>query len=324
MDAERMELSTALEMKVLAIIVTYNAEPWIERCIESVLHSTQAMDVVVYDNGSKDNTLSHLKKYREVELIQTGANLGFGRANNLGLKRALDKQYDYVLLLNQDAWLEHNVVEELIAVFQQNKSYGILSPVHYTADGHLEQGFKNYMATHNCLLKDFEANQALQTVYSLGFINAAIWLVPVEVIGSYGGFDPVFPHYGEDTDLVNRLRYHGLKIGVVPALSGVHDRAPLASAPLEKRKYFEFINYLVNLKNLEQRFWVQLLIAFQKIAYYTLIQLAKGQWALVAIDFRTLVGLFKRIPAILKSRKQTRESGRPWFLGGHHQSRKKT
>jgi len=92
-------------MKVSVIIVSYNFEQWIDRCLGSLRRSTSPISVIVVDNGSKDKTTQIIEKnYPEVHLIKTGANLGFGKANNIGIRYAMEQGADYFFLLNQDAW----------------------------------------------------------------------------------------------------------------------------------------------------------------------------------------------------------------------------
>ena len=98
-------------MKILVIIVSYNFERWIDRCLNSLRQSEQQADVVVIDNASQDRTVSLIEsRYPEVRLIKSKENLGFGRANNIGMKIALKEGYDAVFLLNQDAWIDAKVL----------------------------------------------------------------------------------------------------------------------------------------------------------------------------------------------------------------------
>jgi GT2 family glycosyltransferase len=69
-----------------------------------------------------------------VKLVIAEKNLGFGRANNLGLKYALENGYDYIYLMNEDAWVEPDTIGKMIAASKTNPSYGILSPMQMTAD----------------------------------------------------------------------------------------------------------------------------------------------------------------------------------------------
>ena len=67
------------------------------------------------------------------------------------------------------------------------------------------------------------------------FINAAFWFIPVRTLKRLGGFSPLFYHYGEDKDYVNRLHRHGLKVGYVPEAYGNHDRQ---SRPMTREVFF--------------------------------------------------------------------------------------
>lgn len=93
--------------RVLVIIVTFNAMQWIEKCIQSVKASSFPLDLFVVDNNSSDNTVAYIKeKHSSIKLIESRSNLGFGAANNIGLQYAIDNDYNYVYLLNQDAWIK--------------------------------------------------------------------------------------------------------------------------------------------------------------------------------------------------------------------------
>ena len=82
-------------MKVYTIIVTYNGDKWIEKCLRSLRDSTLSLSVLVIDNASTDKTVNIVKEqFPEFQLIETGANLGFGKANNIGLEMALQKNAD--------------------------------------------------------------------------------------------------------------------------------------------------------------------------------------------------------------------------------------
>ena len=114
--------------KVLVVIVTYNALKWIRKCLRSVEKSTLQADVLVIDNGSTDGTLPLIRTdFPHTRIIETGENLGFGAANNRGLRIAHDECYDFAYLLNQDAWLEKDTLEKLVAAHKPD--WGVLSPM---------------------------------------------------------------------------------------------------------------------------------------------------------------------------------------------------
>ena len=89
-------------MRVFVLIITYNAEKWIEFCLGSLKDSTIPITPLIVDNNSNDKTVSLIKeKYPEAIILANNQNLGFGKANNIGIKYAIEKGFDYVFLLNQ-------------------------------------------------------------------------------------------------------------------------------------------------------------------------------------------------------------------------------
>lgn len=210
-------------MKILVIIVSYNFERWMDRCLGSLRESEQRTDIVVIDNASQDNSVRLIQEnYPEVRLIQSKINLGFGRANNIGMKIALTEGYDYVFLLNQDAWVDGSTLGTLARLCQLYPQYGIMSPVHLTGSGNkLEHGFAGYVGLQS--LELLKASVA-ECPVAVPFVNAAFWMIPVSVLKKIGGFCPLFYHYGEDVDYVNRLRHAGYQIGYSGTVFGCHDR----------------------------------------------------------------------------------------------------
>lgn len=211
-------------MKVSVIIVSYNFEQWIDRCLGSLRRSTFPVSVIVVDNGSKDNTTQIIeRKHPEVHLIKTGVNLGFGKANNIGIRCAMERGADYFFLLNQDAWISEKTIKTLLDLFEEHPKYGILSPTHLNGKGDkLDFGFSTYSGMNG--KEEFLTKQKDHEVVTLKFINAAFWMISVQTIKKVGGFSPLFYHYGEDIDYINRLHYHGLQLGYSPRVFGYHDR----------------------------------------------------------------------------------------------------
>ena len=216
------------KVNLFVIIVTYKGRQWYDRCFTSLRESTIPVQTIVVDNASNDGTLEYIKEhYPEIHLIESKENLGFGRANNLGMRYALDNGCDYVFLLNQDAWVEKDAFEKLIGTHQNHTEYGILAPVHTTPDkNELEPVFISFVKDNNntdgTWFNDLYWGKGKE-VYETKYIHAAGWLLPRKVLEEVGGFDPIFIHYEEDDDYLNRVRYHGFKIGICPQARMVHD-----------------------------------------------------------------------------------------------------
>ena len=232
-------------MKVLVIIVSYNFEPWLERCLGSLRHSFYPVDTVVIDNGSTDQTIQRIRKdYPEIRLLPQNKNLGFGRANNIGMQIALTEGYDFVFLLNQDAWIDSNTIGKLVELSQSYPQYGILSPVHLTGKGDKPDPGFGYYAQIQQLDQLSDKN-----ILPIPFANAALWMIPVSVLKKVGGFSPLFYHYGEDKDFVNRLTYHDYQVGYSPRVFGNHDREyrPLTHQVFLRTEYVYHLSEYANI-----------------------------------------------------------------------------
>ena len=208
----------ALNKKVFVIIVTYNGSKWIEKCINSLLHSVYPIDIIVIDNCSTDDSVELLKQFAQIHLIQSQENLGFGKANNIGIDYALKNKADYVFLLNQDTWIFDDTILNLVAVAQNNPSFGVVSPMHFSGDEKtLDEGFETYFNRKN------EVNSNKKIV-NVPFVNAAAWLVSSDCLQKVGGFEPLFGHYGEDRNYCDRVLYHQFQIVIAENAKICHDR----------------------------------------------------------------------------------------------------
>lgn len=213
-------------MIVFAVIVTYNAmrRNWIHNCLMSIKNSTIPIKTIVVDNGSVDNTEDFIiKEFPDVVWMPQNKNLGFGQANNIGIKYAIDNKADFILLLNQDAKVFPDTVEKLI---KQSDNSSIISPLHLNGDGtKLDLGFLNGLCLSSCnIINNTLVKHKVDDVIEVDYVNAACWLIPVEIINVLGGFNPLFFHYGEDDNYIHRIHYHMLKIRVVTDAFMIHDR----------------------------------------------------------------------------------------------------
>lgn|SRR5690606_12643065 len=201
--------------KVCCIIVTYNGEKWIEKCLKSIQQSSYPIQVIVVDNYSNDNTLKIASNFDNI-VIQSNTNLGFGKANNIGIQKGLELDFEYFFLLNQDTFIYEDTIENLVTELDKNPHYGILSPLHYSPNEKtLDANFQTY------LNRSFATENHLKKV---SFVNAAAWLLSRQCIEKTGLFEELFSHYGEDRNYCDRVLYHRFSIGITEKSKIVHDR----------------------------------------------------------------------------------------------------
>ena len=307
-------------MKILVIVVTYNGLRWLERCLGSVRASEVPADLYVWDNDSVDGSADFVSgHFPEAKLIRSADNLGFAEANNMGMQYALDKGYDYVYLLNQDAWLEPSTLGTLVAAHLAHPEYGVLSPLQMT-DGFekLDKQFENllpdsegiHFQNRRCATPpkwappSYDAEGGTDSgsacpPKSVPRVMAAHWLIPCKVLEKVGLFSPLFPIYGNDDNWCDRARYHGFKVGIVPEARAVHDRA-YREEPKEKVIYRNYyMGSLVRLCNINRPLWERFLF----VCLFTLVKAIKYGSILPFKHFRSLV---RMLPEIRKTRKSFR------------------
>ena len=251
--------------KVTIIIVTFNGAFWIEKCLLSLEKSHYPIEIVVVDNLSTDETVLIVKKFTNVTIIQNTENSGFGTANNIGIKLAIENQSDYVFLLNQDTWIFENTISNLLETANKNAQIGILSPLHFAGNKiELDEKFSVYYNK-----KTISENS--EKIIFVPFVNAAAWLISIQCLKRVGFFDPLFSHYGEDNDFCRRVLFHNFKIGIAENAKICHDR-------IIKRNFkkdllqakLQILFFVLNFnKSLFRSYLIALKSVFGSVKYYS-------------------------------------------------------
>lgn len=304
-------------MKILTIIVTYNGLQWYNRCLGSLQQSTIPVDVMVVDNASGDGSADWIAThYPEINLIRSDKNLGFGQANNIGMRYALDNGYDYVFLLNQDAWLHTNdCIERLVEAARNHPEYMIMSALWLYGSGErITKGSKQHMiameGAKNDFVSDIYLGRELKEVYETDYIGAAAWLLPRHTLKRIGGFDPLFFHRGEDDNYMQRVHYHGGKIGLCAKACICHDieeRPSNYDAEHENGNK----NMLMELANINNE---QLLVQWKKkYLVQFLKQITYFHWRAAASNLRIWRFISNKQTAVEKSKNTNKYIGKNWL-----------
>lgn len=213
--------------KVSFIIVNWNGEKTIAKCLDSVYSQTyKNFEVILLDNHSSDQSLETVKKNYQVDkLIELDRNYGFAEANNRGLEHAAG---EYLALINNDTILEKDWLEKAAAVFRNSpdKKLGSVATKiinHYQRDLIDSAGVEFYGLGACWDYKNLPQNaaQVSQRKQVFGACATAA-LYKKRVIEEIGFFDPKFFIYFEDTDLSFRLRLFGYSCLYEPEAVSYH------------------------------------------------------------------------------------------------------
>lgn len=303
-------------------MVTYNGAKWIQKCLLSLRQSSYPVSVVVIDNASQDDTIATIRKdFSEVLLLIEKTNLGFGQANNKGISIALQQGADYIFLLNQDAYVEENTIDTLVATEFENGGYGVLSPLHVNGAGHnLDRGFRNCISKDVSVqtLSDIENGKSQKGIFAVSFINAAAWLVSKRALMEVGGFNPLLFHYGEDMEYCLRLRYHQLKVGFASSCRIIHDRDDREQSPFfadyEKLTWYYEVGTRARLLDVSHTFIICLIhLMFWSLKECT-FHLFKGRWFAIGSWFEVWRRNLTEIGSIFQGRKLLKSNKRFLFL----------
>lgn len=109
------------------MIVNWNGRKWLKKCLSSLSNqSYKNVEILIVDNASSDDSVGYMRKYfPDVKIIQNKANLGYPKAVNIGIRKSSG---EYLLLINNDAWVDKKFIENLFNFYNSN-SYSVISPI---------------------------------------------------------------------------------------------------------------------------------------------------------------------------------------------------
>jgi GT2 family glycosyltransferase len=197
------------------IIVTYNSRGEIDDALRALREPRPHVDheIVVVDNASSDGTAAHLRAtWPAVRVIDAGANLGFGAANNVGLRQTSS---ELVLLLNPDTRARGPAIDALIAALGARRDIAIAGPRIVDANGHAELSFGRMISPlgelRQKLLQRMTAvvDGMTRQTREVDWVSGACLMIRRQDLEASGLFDERFFMYNEDVDLCASARARG-------------------------------------------------------------------------------------------------------------------
>ena len=213
-----------------AVVVNYNAGPALVDCVASVLAQDPVPELVVVDNASTDGSLDGLRAaHAGVRVVQSGGNLGYARAANLGIAAV---EAPVVAVLNPDTVLGPGTGRALAARFAEDADLGAAGPRLHNPDGSVYPSARKIPSIvdavgHGLLFFVWPTNPFTGRYRETGadpargrdvdwVSGAAVWLRRA-ALDDVGGWDERYFMYVEDVDLCWRLRRAGWRVAYEPA-----------------------------------------------------------------------------------------------------------
>ncbi len=229
-------MAKKMHIKHAVILVNYNGWRDTLECIESIKKSKDVPHIIVVDNGSSDDSAERIRrKYYDIELIETGKNLGFSGGNNIGIKKALKLGAKVVHILNNDTLVDPNLFSRAYRYVKgKNRIAG--GKIYYAkgyefhtsqkgkgniiwyAGGYMDWGMA--LARHYGV--DEEDKGQHDKVLDVDFITGCYIAVPKEVFKRIGLLDEIYFLYLEDEDFTLRAIKNGVETKYNPSLVIYH------------------------------------------------------------------------------------------------------
>ncbi|MFC1727388.1 glycosyltransferase family 2 protein [Patescibacteria group bacterium] len=254
------------KIKVAIVVLHYHDLKLTQDCLKStrdlVVKGFQ-LEVIVVDNGSKENLQSLAQKNSDYHFSQTKKNLGFTGGNNLGLQKALARRADWVLLVNNDTILDKRLVVNLLKAAKLDDKIGILGPKIYFAPGHefhrqryrsQEKGkvlwyaggivdWQNVLSSHRGV-DEVDRGQYDEMVET-EFVSGCAMMIHKKVLKTIGLLDDKYYLYLEDNDYCQRAKKRGFKVVYAPRAKVWHINAGSSQVGGDLQDYFLTRNRLL-------------------------------------------------------------------------------
>lgn len=231
---------------VSVVIVNYRVPLLLRECLLSLRESqgVDDLDVIVVDNNSGDNSHAMVEsEFPEVEWIGLKSNIGFGKACNVGARRARGR---YLVMLNPDTVVRETTLADCVAFADSHPNAGMIGPKILNPDGSLQVSCRRSFPTP---LVAFYRMSGLSRLfprsrrfgrYNLTYmdpdepaevdaISGSFMFLRRDVFDSIGGFDERFFMYGEDLDLCQRVHERGHEVWYYPGTQIVHFKGKSSS-----------------------------------------------------------------------------------------------
>jgi len=272
------------DKNISVIIPVYNGVKYLKKCFDSLYNQIyKKFEIIVVDNNSGDGSVEYIKNnYPRIKIIENKKNLGFARANNIGIKEALKKGAEVIVIISQDNYFETNFLYEGLKILEI-KEVGVCTPKIIYAGTNIIWWAGGKFLTTKDLLRKFTVKITehigkkekdlgqYNKIREVDVLTGNTLFIKREVFEKIGLFDEKYFLYGDDVDFSLRVKEAGFKLLYFPSTK-VYHMTPLKS--FKKRTpwslFLKYKRYMRGLLTNVNRY----LIWYQKLIWYFKLPLA--------------------------------------------------
>jgi GT2 family glycosyltransferase len=274
------------------LAINYYSSQLIAKLINSISHSNPIeYQVIVINNSPDDVSIQHFKTDK-VLILESGENLGFGKACNLGLNWIYQQnQKAIVWLINPDAYLLPEALKKVPALFQNHPELSILGTIVYTTTGEIWFAGGEFIPNNGAIIPQTINNKNLDIWYlKTEWVSGCSLLINLQKFPICPQFDPEYFLYYEDFDFCQRYAKQGHLIAITNQIGVVHQ----PSAITGKNAFLKFkhstYSYLLTMER----------YASKTVLLFRLVRLLLNAIYLIPLQTKVALGKFAGISLYLK------------------------
>jgi len=226
-----------IKNNISASIVTYNNDlETLLTVINSICHSKTKIKLFLIDNSNNDNIRHFISEF-PIEYIKNESNIGFGKAHNIGIKKAIELKSDYHIIINPDISFDTDVVESLAERAEKDNEIGLIMPKIVYPNNSMQYLCKLLPTPVNLIFRRFLPfkkivkklndsyelrNMDFTKEFEVPSLSGCFMFVRTSVLEKVGGFDERYFMYLEDVDLCRKIGEIS-KLIYYPDVSVVHN-----------------------------------------------------------------------------------------------------
>ncbi len=293
-----------MKKQTALILVNWNSFEYTNQCLVSLSNCIQNFEVIVVDNGSTDGSGKELKAHHpHITLLQSTSNLGFAGGNNVGINYAIDQSFEYIMLLNNDTFVEPDFIEVLVNYMDEHPEVGIIQPKIYCHhDRTLIWDGGSYFNpiftlpyTPGALKKERASHNQLKSV---DWITGCAFFTRASILKKSGLLNEKFFIYFEDVDLSFRIKKLGYQLIYHPK-SVVYHIAGMSNKSKSKQKE-GYVNPIVHYLIQRNRIWflkryTNPIFVVPTVVYHTGYSIAMMIYFILRARFKKLNALLRGI-----------------------------
>lgn len=265
------------------IIVTYNSAQIIEQCLNKL--NFEKYDVVVVDNQSSDQTVNLVKNnFPQAKIIKSEKNIGYGRANNLALRKT---KTDFVLILNTDAFIFENEIEKILELMKSQEKIALAAPLLLNSDPDLKQENPDQEIQKQLAIAKSNLIEENNSYLSVKYLIGAVLFMKMSVFRKIGFFDEDIFLYYEDDEISHRAIKNGYEAIILKdcyAYHLSHKSSGSSLRSLYKRSFHKALSKFYWKQKLKGRF-----ASYKSAARFLIFHFLGSIFYLLTFNFRNFI-----------------------------------